>query len=148
MSVFDDLVDELKNENLLEDTVIDLKRATPAPSDAEAERCAVELGEDPVAVDRPLTISAANADRGLPQADEPANEREFFRKRAMDEVSSLQMVEHVLSGVERAHMKTVPAAFDVLKIKQALHKFLQLSENSRTPEHAEAELALRLETEA
>jgi hypothetical protein len=148
MSVFDDLVDELKNENLLEDTVVDLNRAPSAPTAAEVERCAVDLGEVPADVDQPSTSSAASADLGLPLADEPANEREFFRKRAMDEVSSLQMVEHVLSGVERAHMKTVPAAFDVLKIKQALHKFLQLSEDSSSPEHAEAELALRQETEA
>lgn len=35
MSVFEDLIDELKNENLLEDTVLDHERADAAAPDLE-----------------------------------------------------------------------------------------------------------------
>ena len=84
----------------------------------------------------------------VPQIEKPSTEREFFRKRAMDEVSSLQMVEHVLSGVEREHLKTSPMSYDDLEAKKALHKFLQVSGDLKSPAHAEAEFALRQETEA
>lgn len=149
MSVFEDLIDELKNENLLEDTVIELRPEAPeslngtvTATGGDAEPPATEhtteesdLAEIPEGVD-------------LPKIEKPSNEREFFRKRAMDEVSSLQMVEHVLSGVEREHMKISPVSYDDLGAKKALHKFIQVSGDLRSPEHAEAEFELRQETEA
>lgn len=162
MSVFEDLIDELKNENLLENTVIDSKRAdVAAPQDpakpqpqesakAEAPVRQEAIAKPPVA-EPDIVVSTSGdetPDHDLPRIEKPASKGEFFRKRAMDEVSSLQMVEHVLSGVEREHMKISPVSFDDLSAKKALHRFMQISDDVRSPEHAEAELDLRQETEA
>lgn len=155
MSVFEDLIDELKNENLLEDTVVDSKRADAAarPDEAvvlELSQAEVPPVETAVVESAPATASEEDELLGIdvPQIEKPASEREFFRKRAMDEVSSLQMVEHVLSGVEREHMKIQPIPYDDLNAKKALHRFMQVSEAVRSPEHADAEFQLRNETEA
>ena len=149
MSVFEDLIDELKNENLLEETVIDTKRA-----DAAAHVAAEDTYGDPAparGLDDPQAAAEtqiARTEIDLPQIEKPVNEREFFRKRAMDEVSSLQMVEHVLSGVEREHMKVASESYDDLNAKKALHRFIQVSDDIRSSDHAEAEFALRQETES
>src|SRR5688572_358462 len=146
MSVFEDLIDELKNENLLEDTVIDLKRA-----DAAAQAVALSGGNGELSKGHAFVANADDENRPAddgPLIAKPASETEFFRKRAMDEMSSLQMVEHVLSGVEREYLKISPVSFDDLNAKKALHRFLQISGNPKSPEHAEAEFALRQETEA
>ena len=73
--------------------------------------------------------------------DEPNNEKDAYKQRLTDRVSSLQMVDHILSGVQREQMRTRPEVFDSLPVKQALHKFfeafsgLELSET--TPEESE-----------
>jgi hypothetical protein len=153
MTVFEDLIEELKDENLLETTVIDLSRADAAPGSgghgSKVDESLDNLGFDPhdygeVSSD----IEDGEKDDDLPQIEKPASESDFFRKRAMDEVSSLQMVEHVLSGVEREHMKMSPVSYDDLMAKKALHKFLQVSGDLKSPGHAEAEFVLRQETEA
>jgi len=75
------------------------------------------------------------------------NEKEYFRKRAMDEVTGLQMVDHVLSGVEREQMKLVPKPYDDLPVKMALHDFLQIAQETSSTVHAQAEFRLMQETE-
>lgn len=74
--------------------------------------------------------------------------KEYFNKRAVDEVSSLQMVEHILTGVEREYMKVKPKTFDDFNAKKALNNFLNVNENSNSEEHKSAEFALMQETEA
>ncbi|HSK74249.1 MAG TPA: hypothetical protein VK892_21295, partial [Pyrinomonadaceae bacterium] len=61
---------------------------------------------------------------------------------------SLQMVEHIFSGVEREQLKVVPKMFDDLAVKKALHEFLQISGDAHSPEHAHAEFKLMQETES
>ncbi len=146
MNVFENLIEELRDENLLEATIIDLPGAGPAaagyrgarPHDFERE------------VERSESIGDS-ANGQIATSSDPiggaADERDFFRKRAMDEISSLQMVEHVLSGIEREHMKMVPATYDDLQAKKALHKFLQVQGDSTTTDYAEAEFNLMRETE-
>jgi hypothetical protein len=152
MNVFADLIEELKEENLLEETVIDVnKRALEIRSksatgelpgakgfhlDAEDSLTNLEFQVPEVAVSETAAENAA-----------PVDEAESFRKRAMEEVSSLQMVEHVLSGIEREHMKMVPATYDDLGVKKALHRFLQVTNEVHSSEHSEAEYALMQETE-
>lgn len=155
MNVFEDLIEELKGENLLEDTVIDLHRADAAPGTVDEDDSGLfETGfnSDEFSTGEVAAEASGESEElletDLPQIEKPASEREFFRKRAMDEVSSLQMVEHVLSGVEREHMKMTPVSFDDLEAKKALHRFLQVSGELKSPGHAEAEFALRHETEA
>ncbi|MBK9152923.1 MAG: hypothetical protein IPM25_01670 [Chloracidobacterium sp.] len=154
MSVFEDLIDELKNENLLESTVIDRERADAAalPGGRGNDGSSGSLSSEGEAdTDEPTAEFADGAElveEDIPQIEKPASEDEFYRKRAMDEVASLQMVDHVLSGVEREHMKVAPAPFDDLEAKKALHKFLQVAADLDSYEYVEAELALRVETEA
>ncbi len=146
MSVFEDLIDELKNENLLEESVIDLAQA--ASADDVAPDAAGGHFEDGSAV-APLLESdqpVAGVEAGSGEAS--IGDRDFYRKRAMEEVSGLQMVEHVFSGIERDHLQIAPTPFDDLNAKQALHRFLQVCGNPRSAEHSEAEFELRVETEA
>jgi hypothetical protein len=145
MSVFEDLIGELKNENLLEDTIIDLGRADAA---ARGHKTAAAEAKTAGAAASAAVMRDDDFHPDLPQIEEAASDKEFFRKRAMEEVSSLQMVEHVFSGVEREHLKVAAESFDDLNTKKALHKFLHVAGDPSSAEHAEAEYALRHETEA
>jgi len=136
MNVFEDLIGELKDENLLEDTIIDV-------SEFRGAFDVVPADSDVVYDDH---FSNAERTAGLP-GPEPADEADFSHKRAMDEISCLQMVEHILSGVEREHMKTAPAAYDDFEAKKALHKFMQVPGGPHLPEKAVAELLLLDETQ-
>lgn len=205
MTIFEDLILELKDENLLELTVIEVheekertaglhldrlktenSRLRPAPDfdysqesepffeNAAANESILELGE--FSLDReicankeaagttappgPVDVELPTAESRTETASEDVkihprvekikivgSEREYFRKRAVDEVTGLQVVEHVLSGVEREQMKTVPTPYDDLSVKLALHDFLQDGNGSNTTEHAQAEFRLMQETE-
>lgn len=81
-------------------------------------------------------------------AKQQVDETEFYRRRAIDEVTSLQMVEHVFSGVEREQMRILPKPFNDITVKKALHDFLQVSKNSTASENAQAEFKLMQETES
>jgi hypothetical protein len=146
MNVFEDLIEELKEENLLEETIINIGKpgaaqasGTPLPSAPAILK--LETGHDRVAVLEPAPVDSTTGhlESGA------GGEVEFNRKRAMEEVSGLQMVEHVLSSVEREHMKMTPASFDDLGVKKALHRFLQSSDIG-SDEYNQAEMELMQET--
>lgn len=145
MSIFEDLIDELKNENLLEETIIDLKPAE-APSAVSAAVTGGQAVSAPAGI-LELEAVVPTSNSAVQPAETQQTEQEFFRKRAMEEVSGLQMVEHVFCGIEREHLEADPRPFDDLNAKKALHKFLQVSTDPSSREHAEAEFALRHETE-
>lgn len=203
MNVFEDLVVELKEENLLEETFIDLPEhsrygeladddvlasteihspdeSVPEQSFAPVEAYDLqtdrhynyvepELTPMSAAIERnaPANISipapgpvpvagdesVGNADLKLQGNEEiveirkPNSQREFFKKRAANEMSSLKMVDAVLSAVEREHLKVIPRTYDDLDAKKALHAFLQVAENVSGDEHKEAEFKLLNETE-
>lgn len=166
MNVFEDLVIELQEENLLEEAVIG-NRTRPRNSSFEAERTdqpATAVSEsDPVAEmpsgteveietagDSNTAASApAKAVASFsPQNQRQRNNKEFFKKRAVTEVSSLQIVEHVVTGVEREYMKVLPQTYDGFNAKKALNNFLQIPDNVNTEEHAAAEFELLQQTEA
>src|SRR5689334_8545302 len=134
MNVFEDLVLELKEENLLEDTIVDRAiDTTDEPNVKEPEE--VLIAEPDAATHTPEIVVESNAEpipNDLPPRPpkKPAHGREFFNKRAVAEVSSLQMVEHVLTGVEREYLKIVPKTFDDFNAKKALNTFLQIPDNS------------------
>src|SRR4030095_12264447 len=155
MNVFEDLIGELKNENLLEDTVIQVRnggsRETTNPlvhtefGNSDGFAFAGDESVDFEGVDFETNDEALDSDD--PEFKAHVDDREFFRKRAMEEVSSLQMVEHVFAGVEREYMKIAPAACDDLELKKALHKFLQVSSDVKSDAHADAEYKLLQETQ-
>ncbi len=165
MNVFEDLIVELKQENLLERTENDHERFDAAdnnhinvtempidlkdmvetwPENAEVEKVKI-VGYDSHLhdTDEPVIREAAP-----PPPKKPRNGQEFYRKRAVGEVSNLQMVEHVLTGVEREYMHIVPNVFEDFNAKKALNAFLQITENENSAEHQEAEFTLMTETEA
>ncbi|HEX6279016.1 MAG TPA: hypothetical protein VFZ49_03275 [Pyrinomonadaceae bacterium] len=151
MSVFEELIDELKEENLLEETVFSRNTASPSvlPDNTDEEPTktrALDEGQEP---DEEDTGRDAEFDpeHEVNFGSTPTDERETYRRRAMDEVSSLQMVEHVLSGIEREHMKMTPASYDDLEVKKALHKYLQVTGPISSDEHSKAEYHLFHETE-
>jgi len=167
MSVFEDLIVELKQENLLERTVIEEQRfaeqnlgyldktevpnvefESPSmlPGDVDLNVVQVELdGYDSHLHD---TVVPEVKQPESQVHKKPRNGQEFYRKRAMSEVSNLQMVEHVLTGVEREYMKIKPRVFDDFATKKALNNFLQVTEDENSTEHKEAEFKLMSETEA
>ena len=186
MNVFEDLVVELKEENLLESTVMENDRAVPVEIDRDVDESVDQDIVDDIAINsvpdvleenvltdgprrrgsfglsnvepptssKPEPPAAESADLQLLGNSEtveirkPTSEREFFIKRATGEISSLQMVEAILSAVERERMKIVPRSYDDLNAKKALHHFLQLAEDVESEESKEAEFDLLRETEA
>ena len=163
MNVFEDLIVELKEENLLEDTVIgagdakknnsgsskDERPEFPAPGDVN-----FEMKDEIVGAEAAIEIVGI-ADEGSLLAEMPITDtkkpkagKKYFNKRAVDEMASLQMVEHILTGVEREYMKVVPKNFDDFNAKKALNALLNISENSNSEEHKAAEFAFMRETEA
>ena len=164
MDVFRDLIDELKEENLLEETVIVCPQNSDTPAVEEpsgshngSRSMNFQLVESPEILPRGQTEnietveptrSEAVSNGVSPIASKPSNGLEFYKKRAIGELSSLQMVEHVLTGVEREYMKVVPKGFDDFAAKKALNAFIRVSGDENSAEHSEAEFAMMQETEA
>jgi hypothetical protein len=208
MNIFEDLIEELKEENLLEQTVTETYQHEEKPDEAEdfsdeeeilfdkneadeAESLAEEIEpEEPVfesndepleaaesdkreefeeVVDENISVNEETVDEDIAVENEPAVENlpvksaeteesetllpvvngvEFYRQRAIKEVSGLQMVEHIFSGIEREQMKILPKPYDDLEAQKILHSFLQVSNDLNSPEHAQAEFKLMQETES
>ncbi len=158
MNVFEDLVLELQEENLLEETVGSVRRkpridsfqpeAIELPNKRSDEHPVTEIEIETAADFTAAAAPATTSDTYPPQNQRQQNNKEFFKKRAMTEVSSLQIVEHVLTGVEREYLKILPQTFDDFKAKKALNNFLQIPDSVNTEEHAHAEFELLQQTEA
>jgi hypothetical protein len=160
MNVFEDLVVELQEENLLERTGPQPVRPHPPviANDPEPEFGAVREFEieDIAASGTEGSYTSSGPEQVVPVLAEPAarpmkrprNGKEFYKKRAVGEVSNLQMVEHVLTGVEREYLKIKPTPFDDFNVKKSLNNFLQVVESENSSAHQEAEFTLIQETEA
>ncbi|MCY7374418.1 MAG: hypothetical protein LH472_00385 [Pyrinomonadaceae bacterium] len=162
MNVFEDLIDELKEENLIEETVIVTGKAKAILAKSESEKVKIESAADQATFLTNETVepAAVNSETS-PMTDfeeileelsetvetEAADDTNFFRQRAMEEVAFLQMVESAFAGVERDQMKIVPTFYDDLEVKKILHSFLQISPNASTAEHSQAEFQLLQATE-
>jgi len=175
MTVFEDLIVELKEENLLEETVIDDRQSkgnagelyftdtsdvenevsvdfTPQESPVDSEAVTLDSFFENEPADEDLDVEMVeteSSDEVAPKVKpKSTTEKDFYKKRASGEVSSLQMVEHVLTGVEREYLKMVPVAFEDFAAKKALNFYLQTVENDNAAERPEAEQGLMRETEA
>lgn len=161
MNVFEDILVELKEENLLETPLIENSNGKKqnSSSNAKVEGEFVEIlerteSENFLEIESPTQVpldslnpSPAQSDLQDTKQKRKSTAFEIFRKRAMEEVSSLQMVDNIFSSVEREQLKIVPKPFYDLPVKQILHSFLQLSGDVSLTEHAEAEFELRQEME-
>lgn len=157
MNVFEDLIDELKEENLIEESVIEIHREkieNETVPESQAAQDTLPLEENTISPEETVNSSqegeissklpeSVNADLIL-----PSQENDFYRRRAMEEVSALQMVERVISGVEREYLKIIPKAYDDIPVSKALHDFLQVAKNTANSENAAAEFKLMQETES
>ncbi|MEZ5428536.1 MAG: hypothetical protein R2747_19985 [Pyrinomonadaceae bacterium] len=193
MNVFEDLIDELKEEDLLEETVIERAgheeetlNATVlevSGGDSGESKSDAAASEEILETERFLSqleaeeqkkqVSAAPTGGAVPVSEnftdhhfivqnsgeipeeengkkpkQPLSEVDFYRKRAMEEVSCLQMVDLIFSNVEREQVKVMPKPYDDLRVKKVLHGFMQVSGGINSPEHAEAEFQLMQETES
>lgn len=157
MRLFEDLIEELKEENLIEETVIETSRTEalaqnsrkPAEARTQENSAPAEKTEKTAAHPAKPRDRTENFPEFSPSQDEndPAQELEFYRRRAVEEVASLQVVEHIISGVEREQMKIASQSYDDISVNMALHDFLQISENAEDAEHSLAEFKLLQETE-
>src|SRR5215813_13339616 len=115
MKVFEDLVVELKEENLLEETVIDhsvlktngngtdgVKLDGPAP--------AATLSDFEFATEEAAPVKPTTGHRRKPKP-------ETVRRRFADRMQAIQFIEYVLTGVETKINGTSGAPFDDLSIK-------------------------------
>lgn len=141
MNVFEDLIEELKDENLIEDSIFDISGHSP-------EAAFENGGSTEVSVEAQGFSIESEAENELVASVSAEDKTEFYRKLAMDEVSSLQMVGQVFAGVEREQMKSVTSGYDDLEAKKALHRFLQISSDSDSEELLEAKKELTNETQA
>lgn len=139
MNVFEDLLGELKEERLLEETVIKL----PASENGAA---AGRVLRDETEVDDFIDTDGRDH-REITSAEESEGD-EYFQKRATEEVAAMQLVEHVLAGIEREHLGTRPSTYDDLEAKKALHRFVHVAAEPGSPEYEEAESAMLTETHA
>lgn len=207
MSLFEDLVEELKEENLLEETVIEARsingkkypvengtkpereHSDPAaqyeaadrfelaaedlefesyhsvaePESSEPQVASVkhadseeeEGSEEPVVdyedsseMKAPVRPAKRNQSTTLARHHAGETGKQYFRRRATDEVRTLQMVDHIITRVEKEQAKVNAVPYDDLKVKQSLHRFLQLDEEVNAAELAEIEFLLLQETES
>ncbi len=153
MNIFEDLIEELKEENLLESAVV--KTAKTEIKSAPKKEIAVETvaapeipaEQIPAAEVVPTVLPEVRAEE-VQAAESLVNEAEFYRQRAINEVAFLQIVEHVLAGVEREQLKIVPHPYNDLEVKKVLHSFLQFAPDTDAAAYAKAEFQLLQETES
>lgn len=129
MNVFEDLIVELKEQNLLEETILDF------------DQLQIELDDVGESAGSAGHAATWNEHAAAPKA-------EVVKKRISEQMVALQMVDHVFTGVERDFLKTEPQVFDDLPAKKALHRYVQASKSPDSDDFFEAESKLLLEMEA
>lgn len=153
MNIFEDLIEELKDENLIEQTVIETSRAeAKAAFSKEMDKAAAaeqEKAELEAAIEAESIIDFADAAEAVSvEAEKPvADEADFYRRRAVNEVAFLHVIEAVFAGIEREQLKVIPQPFNDLEVKKVLHTYLQVCGSPNLPEFSKAEFQLLQETE-
>lgn len=136
MTVFEDLIVELKEENLLEETVISINSQADAAAFGSEEHDFAELIDTDDSFDEPKRPApAVNGSR--PPADASASDS------AIEDIAIYQTVEHILTGIERSTLGKEYRGFDELNVKKALHAFQQASADPSTIDFLEATGELR-----
>ncbi|MFN6963250.1 MAG: hypothetical protein ACK4S4_05725 [Pyrinomonadaceae bacterium] len=142
MNVFEDLIVELKEQNLLEETVLDLNEVPLLRAEFELVDDEIERG------DGPYPAAAGNGFASDHSAFQAPPKADAMKKRVSEQMAALQMVDHVLMAVERGFLELEPEIFDDLPAKKALHKYSQAARDPESNEYFEAESKLLLEIEA
>lgn len=139
------LVEEiLRDTTSFADKVIEEEEALIAQEHLEKEN-------SETLVENPVEESIEDEQPKFPEyellAKNVIEDSEFYRRRANEEVTSLQIVEHIITAIEKEQMKIVPQSYDDLAVSMALHDFLQAGNDPLSNEHTQAEFKLMQETE-
>ena len=148
MNVFEDLVVELKEQNLLEETIMGL--SVPGTRGN---------GKPPQGADHgPGTLNgsssaSAEADWDLPATIDANSKRrrpgvETVRRSIAGKFQALQFADYVLSAADKRPNVPKAAGGDDLHLKKALHTFAQFSGDTESDEFFEAECSLISQLEA
>ena len=126
MNVFEDLIVELKEENLLEDTIIDrpntlgngkdINELLPVVASLNGRKNGTPANKLPELAGNGR-ISNTETYRPLPKAGS-------IRDRLSEQMASLQLVEAVVGSAERLNGHISPQ-FDDLEVKKAFHHFAE-----------------------
>jgi hypothetical protein len=135
MNVFEDLIVELKEDQLLEETVADFPESFPNYPNGYKSA-------DLVFDDNPAETEKNNS-----QEQKTGHIIGDKKKFTSEEISALQMVEHVFTSVERDVLGVTPKSYDELGAKQALHRFVHSSAEVGSDEAVELEANLDTEIE-
>ncbi len=143
MKVFEDLIEELKDEDLIEATIFEVSEAE-AESKAETNGFLADGSDEAdLNADDEVEADTETLEDEIDEVDESAD----VKKRAIEECSSLQMVGHILAGIESEYMGITSLPYDDLKVKKALHEFVQSADDPESSEHEEARTAFLLQIE-
>ena len=147
MNVFEDLVVELKEQNLLEETVID----TSSVNGGVNGKAPVDSGWDApdasdVNADFTDSHESERIEIELPKLEtvlaKPVPGAQAVQKAISEQMSALQMVDHIYSAIERDHSIKVSSPFDDLAVQKSYQRFARESANSGSDEYFDAESAL------
>ncbi|MFV0389971.1 MAG: hypothetical protein ACK5NT_14605 [Pyrinomonadaceae bacterium] len=107
------------------------------------------LGSEEAGFEMISNAEEAPAELPLPKETQEVKtfqeEKDGYAQRLIDEVSGLQVVEYILSGIEREKMRTAPHQFDSVPVKQSLHLFLEKIEVAKEIVQTSEEQKLRSE---
>ena len=145
INIFDDLLGELRDENLLEAAAL---KTSQAKDNSAVEESGAEDAESVIELWGADTATKTVVDAAAEAAAQKNIETEFYRRRAKDEVTFLQIVEYVFAGVEREQLKIIPNPYDDLGVKKILHSLLQVPNDSPSPAHATEQFHLLQEIES
>ena len=140
MNVFEDFIVELKEENLLEDTVID---HSVSVSDQIASSVLPQGGVSlPGQFEKADHYENGRSAFSIPaERYDPTPKAETIKQTLSDQVSALQLFEHVVTA-SAARQNNPGSSFDDLSVKKALHRFTQACSDPESNEYFESQSAI------
>ena len=137
MTVFEDLIVELKEENLLEETVISVDESAPAGM------FALQPAEEHDFADLIETNDAQTADLEDEKARKQSNRKAVSQlNEIVEQMATYQTVEHIFGSIQGPGSGN-GGGYDELAAKKALHAAQQASADPESPEFENAVEELR-----
>ena len=147
MNVFEDLVVELKEEKLLEETIIDHSGLNTNGNGKQSLGVTPDEFEANFDIDAPSfePQQAANTSSNRFQAKPKPD---VVQRRLSEKMSALHFVEYVLTAVEANFTGAANTPFDDLSIKKEFHLLEQACSDPESDEYFEAQSALMTRLES
>ncbi len=154
-NVFENLIDELKESNLIEKTVIETVRAKKkfvesndirqaAVTTANREKNASKQSKPDKLNTENVTASPSEAPEISASVSDSdlIEESDFYRRQATAEVAFLRIVESAITDIERSQLKILPTSYNYTEVNNALHSFIQSAPQQSDSEPSPAEFRL------